>query len=102
MLEEIKLKTQGLTASCGIACNQLLAKICSDINKPGGRTYLALNVNEVAKFIEELPVKRLPGVGKVQEMIMNGLGIVKCKDMIDKATEISINFNYKTFEFLIK
>ena len=32
-------KTQ-LTASCGVACNKLLAKICSDFNKPNGLTFL--------------------------------------------------------------
>lgn len=47
---------------------------------------------EVAKFIEELPVKKLPGIGKVNEMIMAGLGIIKCKDMIDKAAEIYVNY----------
>ncbi len=36
---EILEKTQ-LTASCGIACNKLLAKICSGIKKPNGMTYL--------------------------------------------------------------
>lgn len=25
-----------MTASCGIACNRMLAKICSDVNKPDG------------------------------------------------------------------
>jgi DNA polymerase kappa len=29
-----------MTASCGIACNKMLAKICSDMNKPDGQTYL--------------------------------------------------------------
>ena len=24
----------GLTASCGVACNRLLAKVCADYNKP--------------------------------------------------------------------
>ena len=32
---EIK-ETTKMTASCGIGCNKMLAKICSDINKPDG------------------------------------------------------------------
>jgi nucleotidyltransferase/DNA polymerase involved in DNA repair len=26
----------GMTASAGIACNKMLAKICSELNKPNG------------------------------------------------------------------
>ncbi len=29
-----------LTSSCGIACNKMLAKMCSSVNKPDGITYL--------------------------------------------------------------
>ena len=34
------LKTTGLTSSIGIAPNKLLAKICSDLQKPDGLTIL--------------------------------------------------------------
>ena len=37
--QEIREKTK-MTASCGIACNKMLAKVCSDMNKPDGQTYL--------------------------------------------------------------
>jgi len=29
-----------LTGSCGVACNRLLAKVCSDYNKPDAQTFL--------------------------------------------------------------
>jgi DNA polymerase kappa len=29
-----------MTASCGIGCNRMLAKICSDLNKPNGQTVM--------------------------------------------------------------
>ena len=29
-----------MSASCGIGANKMLAKICSDMNKPNGQTYL--------------------------------------------------------------
>ena len=35
MRQEVREKTR-MTASCGIACNKMLAKICSDMNKPDG------------------------------------------------------------------
>jgi nucleotidyltransferase/DNA polymerase involved in DNA repair len=37
--KEIFEKTQ-MTASCGIAPNKMLAKICSDMKKPNGMTFL--------------------------------------------------------------
>ena len=36
---KIKEATQ-LTCSAGIACNRMLAKICTDMNKPDGQTFL--------------------------------------------------------------
>ena len=51
-------KTQ-LTASCGVACNKLLAKICSDFNKPNGQTFLQGKQSEIAKFMDDLPIKKL-------------------------------------------
>jgi DNA polymerase kappa len=39
-IRKLILKETQLTSSCGIACNKLLAKICSDVNKPNGQTYL--------------------------------------------------------------
>ena len=37
----------GLTASCGIACNKMLAKICSDFKKPNGQTFLGFEVEKI-------------------------------------------------------
>ena len=56
-----------MTASCGIACNKMLAKICSDMNKPDGQTYLENTVPAIIDFMAKLPVRKLPGVGKVNE-----------------------------------
>lgn len=41
----------GLTASCGVACNKLLAKICCDVNKPNGVTFLSNKVKEIMSFM---------------------------------------------------
>lgn len=72
----------GLTASCGIACNKLLAKICSGVKKPNGLTYLDFNSQEILNFMKELPINKLQGCGKVHTMVMAGLGIKTCRDMI--------------------
>lgn len=50
----------------------------------------------------DLPVRKLPGIGKVNEKIMAGLDIKTCKDLKLKAAEIFINFTENAFDFLIK
>jgi DNA polymerase-4 len=63
----------GLTASAGIAPNKFLAKIASDMNKPNGQTTIA--PDQVSRFLHELPIGKVPGVGKVTERKMHGLGV---------------------------
>jgi DNA polymerase-4 len=75
---EIKART-GLTASAGISVNKFLAKIASDINKPDGM--FLIRPEEAEKFIEELPVEKFYGIGKVTAQKMHKLGIHKGSDL---------------------
>jgi len=75
---EIKEKTN-LTASAGISVNKFLAKIASDINKPDGM--FLIRPEEAEKFIEELPVEKFYGIGKVTAQKMHKLGIHKGTDL---------------------
>jgi len=70
--KEIKEKT-GLTASAGVSFNKFLAKIASDINKPDG--LFVIKPEDAEKFIEELPVEKFFGIGKVTAQRMHKLGI---------------------------
>ena len=54
-----------LTCSCGVAPNRLLAKICSDINKPNGQAVLVADPAVIRKFMDDLPVRKVPMIGKV-------------------------------------
>jgi DNA polymerase-4 len=76
--KEIKKKT-GLTASAGISINKFLAKIASDIKKPDG-LFLIPPV-EAEKFIENLPVEKFFGIGKVTAEKMHKLGIHNGADL---------------------
>lgn len=62
-----------LTASAGISINKFVAKIASDMNKPDGLTFIG--PSKVERFIEELPVEKFYGVGKVtaEKMKLRGL-----------------------------
>jgi len=62
-----------LTASAGVAPNKFLSKIASDWRKPDG--LMEIRPDEVDEFLLDLPVGKIPGVGKVTEERLKGLGI---------------------------
>ena len=67
-----------LTSSCGVACNKMLSKMCSSVNKPDGITYLGFDQKSVDQYIFSQPIRKVPGIGKINELILNGLGINYC------------------------
>jgi DNA polymerase-4 len=82
--ERIYIET-GLRASAGISINKFIAKVASDINKPNGQK--TIHPEEVLQFLEELPVNKFYGVGKVTASKMYNLGIFKGKDLKKKPLE---------------
>lgn len=81
--ERIRMRireTTGLTASAGVAPNKFLAKVASDLKKPDGLTVIAPRM--VADFVRELPVRKVPGIGKVTESVCKRLGIRNCGDFL--------------------
>ena len=75
----------GLTASSGISVNKFLAKVASDINKPNGQK--TIHPEKIEKFLEELPVEKFYGVGKVTANKMFTLGIFKGLDLKKRTLE---------------
>lgn len=69
----------GITASAGVAPNKFLAKIGSDWNKPNGLHVIA--PDQINDFVQQLPVKRIFGVGKVTGEKMHRMGITTCGDL---------------------
>ena len=72
-------KTKGLTASAGVSFNKFLAKVASDCNKPNGIT--VITPDQAARFIDQLPIRKFFGVGKVTEERMLNLGIKTGADL---------------------
>ncbi len=62
-----------LTASAGVAPNKFLAKIASEWRKPNG--IYVIQPHEVMDFLQDLPVKKLPGVGKATQNTLSALGV---------------------------
>jgi DNA polymerase kappa len=79
----------------------LLAKICCGVNKPDGATYLGFNSEEILDFIYSQKIGRIPGIGKLNEEILNGLGIHTCSDIISKAGCLYVNYSENAFKFLV-
>ncbi|MFA6059573.1 MAG: DNA polymerase IV, partial [Taibaiella sp.] len=52
-----------LTASAGVSVNKFVAKVASDMNKPDGLTFIG--PSRILEFMEQLPVEKFFGVGKV-------------------------------------
>ena len=78
--EELELR-----ASAGISVNKFVAKIASDINKPNGQK--TIKPEEVIPFLEELPVAKFYGVGKVTAAKMHQLGVFVGADLKKKTLE---------------
>jgi DNA polymerase-4 len=86
--EEIRLRILnevGLTASAGISVNKFIAKVASDVNKPNGQK--TVSPDEVISFLEELPIRKFYGVGKVTAEKMYQLGIFTGLDLKSKPIE---------------
>lgn len=79
----------GLNASAGISSSKFIAKIASDINKPNGQK--TIPPEEVIQFLEELPIEKFFGIGKVTAAKMFQLGIFTGKDLKSKSLEFLID-----------
>lgn len=66
-------KETALTASAGVSYNKFLAKIASDYRKPNGM--FVIRPKDAETFVENLPIERFFGVGKVTAQKMHQLGI---------------------------
>ena len=77
--EQMKTRT-GLNCSIGIGASRLMAKICSDQAKPNGLLYVLPGAEQ--KFLAPLDVGKIPGVGKVTQARLNGIGVHRIGDLM--------------------
>jgi DNA polymerase IV (DinB-like DNA polymerase) len=73
------LAKERLTCSIGIGPNKLVAKIASDVRKPDGLTVVA--PYEVCEFLDPMPVKKIPGIGKKTGQSLKSMGIETIRDL---------------------
>ncbi|MNY18773.1 DNA polymerase IV [compost metagenome] len=68
----------GLTASAGVAPNKFLAKLASEQRKPDG--LFVIRPREVDEFVRQLPLGKLPGIGRKTAQRLESLGLYSCED----------------------
>lgn len=68
-----------LTASAGVSVNKFVAKVASDMNKPDGLTFIG--PSRIVEFMEQLPVEKFFGVGKVTAAKMKNMNLFTGADL---------------------
>jgi DNA polymerase IV len=82
--KEIREAT-GLNASVGLAPNKFLAKIASDLKKPDA--FVVVEEGEIEKFLHDLPISRLWGVGPKTEQRLRDIGFKTIGDVAAASRE---------------
>ncbi len=72
-------RATGLSCSLGVAGNKFLAKLASDLDKPGGIT--CVPCGREREFIAPLPVRRIWGVGPKAARRLERLGLRRIGDV---------------------
>jgi DNA polymerase-4 len=65
--------TVGITVSVGLAPNKFLSKIASDLDKPRG--FACIGRTDAVSFLDEKPVRILPGIGAASAASLEKEGI---------------------------
>jgi DNA polymerase-4 len=78
-------RTTGLPCSGGLASTRLVAKVASDQGKPRGLLWVPAGSEE--RFLAPLPVRKIPGIGKVTERALRALGIETVEQIASQPQE---------------
>jgi DNA polymerase-4 len=78
-----------LTASAGVSINKFLAKVASDQDKPDG--LFVITPKQAEAFVENLPIEKFFGIGKVTAQKMHQLGISHGRDLKEMSQEVLIH-----------
>ncbi|VDM55531.1 unnamed protein product [Angiostrongylus costaricensis] len=105
VVREIRFRVEqasGLTCSAGIAPNFMLAKICSDINKPNGQFELANRYEDVMKFLSDLPIRKISGIGRVSEALLQACGVSTVGELLERRAALKFCFSALSQESFLR
>jgi DNA polymerase IV len=77
--------TTGLPCSAGLASTRLVAKVASEQAKPRGLLWIP--AGREPRFLAQLPVRKIPGIGEVTERALRALGIEYVHQLADYPQE---------------
>ncbi|MFH1062308.1 MAG: DNA polymerase IV [Candidatus Omnitrophota bacterium] len=72
-------KRFSITGSVGISVNRLMSKIASKLKKPDGM--LILEIEDIAFGLKDLPIQKIPGIGRSLTDRLNNLSIFTFADL---------------------
>lgn len=78
-------KQEKLSCSIGLGPNKLIAKIASDLEKPDG--LIIVEERKASEFLENMPIRKIPGIGPKTEIKLHGIGAVFIRDLKKKSLE---------------
>ncbi|VEU43380.1 unnamed protein product [Pseudo-nitzschia multistriata] len=97
----VREATGGLTCSAGVGRTFAIAKIASDKNKPDGQ--LVVDPSATQAFVWSLPVRKIPGIGRVTEKLLRGAcGIRTGRELYQKRGLVKWLFPPATAGFLLR
>ncbi|BDA41352.1 probable DNA polymerase IV at N-terminal half [Coccomyxa sp. Obi] len=103
--EEIRRRVREetrLTCSCGIGPNRLLAKVATDMRKPDGQYAIPGEHSAISRFVDPLPIRKVPGIGKVSEQVLSALGVEVCADLVTKRGLLAALFSPISADFFME
>ncbi len=77
--------TTGLPCSAGLASTRLVAKVASEQAKPRGLLWVV--AGQEPRFLAQLPVRKIPGIGEVTERALRALAIEYVHELADYPQE---------------
>ena len=85
-LHETVGREAGLACSIGISTSRLVSKVASDQAKPNGLLWVP--PGSEAAFLAPLPVRKIPGIGKVAEQRLAQRGLRTVADVVAAGGEL--------------
>lgn len=94
MQDEIE-RLLNISVSIGVAPTKVLAKIASKLNKPHG--LVAIQANQIKRYIKDIKVEDIWGIGKNTASLLNKLGIYTALEFASKSESYLKRFLSKPY-----